>query len=91
MAKEKTALCFARFVFLTFRGPLASHDSNPYPIRSRIARYNATKLATHARSGGTWVALADVHGTLGGVCGCLRNLRGPMDDRTSLQAAEWRP
>ena len=36
-------LCFARFVFLTFRGPLASHDSNPYPKRSRIERYNATK------------------------------------------------
>ena len=29
------------FVFLTFRGPLASHDSNPYPNRTRIARYNA--------------------------------------------------
>ena len=41
--EKKTALCFARFVFLTFRGPLASHDSNPYPHRSRIARYNATK------------------------------------------------
>ena len=37
-------LCFAIFVFLTFRGPLASHDSNPYPNRSRIARYNATKV-----------------------------------------------
>ena len=37
-------LCFAMFVFLTFRGPLASHNSNPYPHRSRIARYNATKL-----------------------------------------------
>ena len=36
-------LCFAIFVFLTFRGPLASHDSNPYPNHSRIARYNATK------------------------------------------------
>ena len=34
-------LCFATFVFLTFRGPLASHDSNPHPNRSRIARYNA--------------------------------------------------
>ena len=37
-------LCFARFVFLTFRRPLASHDVNPYPNRSRIARYNATKM-----------------------------------------------
>ena len=37
--EKKKALCFARFVFLTFRGPLASHDSNPYPKRSRIARY----------------------------------------------------
>ena len=37
-------LCFAMFVFLTFRGPLASHDSNPYPNRSRIARYNASKV-----------------------------------------------
>ena len=42
--RERKALCFARFVFLTFRGPLASHDSNPYPNRSRIARYNATKI-----------------------------------------------
>ena len=33
------ALCFARFVFLTFRGSLASHDSNPYLTCSRIARY----------------------------------------------------
>ena len=41
-------LGFAMFVFLTFRGPLASHDSNPYPHRSRIARYNATK---HCMSG----------------------------------------
>ena len=40
---RETGLCFARFVFLTFRGPLASHDSNPYPSRSRIARCNATK------------------------------------------------
>ena len=38
-------LCFAMFVFLTFRGPLASHDSNPYPNRSRIARYDATKVS----------------------------------------------
>ena len=30
-------LCFARFVFLTFRGPLASHGSNPHPKRSRIS------------------------------------------------------
>ena len=36
-------LCFAIFVFLTFRGPLASHDSNPYLDRTRIARYDATK------------------------------------------------
>ena len=35
--EKKTAPCFARFVLLTFRGPLASHDSNPYPNRSRIA------------------------------------------------------
>ena len=42
---RKAGLCFARFVFLTSRGPLASHDSNPYPNRSRIARYNATKLS----------------------------------------------
>ena len=43
---RKTDLCFARFVFLTFCGPLASHDSNPYPNRSRIALYNATKVDT---------------------------------------------
>ena len=43
-------LCFAMFVFLTFRGPLASHDSNPYPNRSRIARYNATKLVLQRRA-----------------------------------------
>ena len=41
---RKMGLCFAMFVFLTFHGPLASHDSNPYPKRSRIARYNATKI-----------------------------------------------
>ena len=29
---------------LTFRGPFASHASNPYPHRNRIARCNATKL-----------------------------------------------
>ena len=40
---RETGLCFARFVFFwTFRG--ASHDSNPYPNCSRIARYNATKF-----------------------------------------------
>ena len=38
-------------------------------------------LATHARSGGIWVAPADVHGTLGGIYGCLRNLRGPTDGK----------
>ena len=32
-------LCFARFVFLTFHGPFASHDSS-----RRIARYNAAKV-----------------------------------------------
>ena len=42
---RKMGLCFARFVFLTFRGPLASHDSNPYPNRSRIARYNAEHIS----------------------------------------------
>ena len=42
-------LCFAMFVFLTFRGPLALHDSNPYPNRSRIARYNATKFVSFTR------------------------------------------
>ena len=36
-------------MFLTFRGPLASHDSNPYPNRSRIARYKATKLECNKR------------------------------------------
>ena len=45
---RKTGLCFATFVFLTFRGPLASHDSNLYPNRSRIARYNATKFGVKA-------------------------------------------
>ena len=45
---RKTGLRFAGSVFLTFRGPLASHDSNPYPNRSRIARYNATKLVLSA-------------------------------------------
>ena len=32
---KKTGLCFARCVFLTFRGPLASHDPNLYPNRNR--------------------------------------------------------
>ena len=40
----KPGLGFAGLVFLAFRGLLASHDSNPYPNRSRIARYNATKV-----------------------------------------------
>ena len=44
-------LCFAMFVFLMFRRPLASHDSNPYPNRSRIARYNATKVRDRWRGG----------------------------------------
>ena len=44
VGEEKWACVFATFVFLTFRGPLASHDSNPYPNRNRIARYNATKV-----------------------------------------------
>ena len=41
--KKKTALCFAEFVFLTFRGAVALHDSNPYRNLSRIARCKATK------------------------------------------------
>ena len=44
----RKVLCFSN---LTFRGPLASHNSNPYPNRSRIARYNATK------SPSTWAFL----------------------------------
>ena len=39
----KKGLCFAKFVFLTFRGPFALHDSNPYPNRSQISGYNAAK------------------------------------------------
>ena len=42
---NKTGLCFAEFMFLSFCGPFASHDSNPYPNRSRIARYKPTKLS----------------------------------------------
>ena len=42
---KKMGLCFAMFVFSTFRGPLALHDSNLYPNRSRIARYNALPTA----------------------------------------------
>ena len=41
---RKMGLCFTICVFLTFHGPLASHGSNPYPSRSRVARYNATKV-----------------------------------------------
>ena len=44
VGQEKWACVSQRLCFLTFRGPLASHDSNSYPNRSRIARYNATKL-----------------------------------------------
>ena len=43
---RKTGLRFAGFVFLTFPGPLASHDSNPYSNRSRITRCNATNVST---------------------------------------------
>ena len=39
---KKTGLCFAGFVFLTFRGPFASDDVNPYLKRSRNARYKAS-------------------------------------------------
>ena len=42
----KNGLCFARFVFVTFRRPFALHDSNPYPLRSRIAQYKTTKSPT---------------------------------------------
>ena len=41
------ALVSRRVVFLTFRGPFPSHDSNPFPNRSRIARYNATKIRNY--------------------------------------------
>ena len=44
---RKNGPCVSQGLYvLTFRGPLASHDSNPYPNRGRIARYNATKLLT---------------------------------------------
>ena len=32
---------------LAFRGPFASHDSNPYPNCNQITRYHATKLEAH--------------------------------------------
>ena len=35
----KKSLCFAEFEFLTFHGLFASHDLNPYPTRSCIARW----------------------------------------------------
>ena len=44
--KWEKGLYLARFVFLTVRRPFASHDSNPYPNRSRIAQCNATKFAS---------------------------------------------
>ena len=43
---EENGPVFRNVCVLTFHGQLASHDSNPYPQRSRIARYNATKLAS---------------------------------------------
>ena len=44
-AGEEQRACVSQgMCFLTFRGPLASHDSNPYPNRCRIARYYATKI-----------------------------------------------
>ena len=52
-----------------------THPSEP----SQAFEVCSLPLATHARSSGTWVAPADVHGTLGGVYGYPRNLRGPMD------------
>ena len=57
-------LCFAMFVFLTFRGPLASHDSNPYPNRSRIARYNVTKARGALRAREKYRKLEPHSGTL---------------------------
>ena len=47
---KKAGLCFARFVFLAFCEPFGSHDSNPYSNRGRMARCNATKVASHALS-----------------------------------------
>ena len=45
MGKIIWGLCFAEFWFFDVsRAPLASHDSNPYPNRSRITRYNATMV-----------------------------------------------
>ena len=48
--KEKcgkdTALCFARFVFLTFRGSLASHDSNPFR-NAQMSNRLSIKLHSH--------------------------------------------
>ena len=37
--EKRTGLLSQGFVFLTFRGAFALHDSNPYPNRSRISRY----------------------------------------------------
>ena len=41
---EKTGPLFRRVYVFDFCGPLASHDSNLCPNRSRIARYNATTI-----------------------------------------------
>ena len=60
---KDTGLCFARFVFSTFRGPLASHDSNPYPNRSRIARDNAAKFGMYA----LYILSADDLGDFSGI------------------------
>ena len=45
--RGKTGLCFARFFILTFCGLFASHNSNPYPNRSRIARCIAAKMVNN--------------------------------------------
>ena len=42
--EKRMALCLPRFWFLMFGGPFASHDSNPHPNRTSIARYTATKF-----------------------------------------------
>ena len=42
-------LCFAMFVFLTFRGPLASHDSNR--IRIAAASHDTMPLRTEGGVG----------------------------------------
>ena len=53
---KKPCVCFARFVFLTFCGRLAPHDSNSYPNHSHVTR-NTWPLTKPFCARSSWASL----------------------------------